>query len=107
MKGGRVIPTVWWLPKRVVDGLFIPLNSGERVLVFVLHSEHVTEFMERGAGAIGRREIPAIHCGRVGYRILQHIAAYLRSGRTVGDRLTDSYLSLTQLCHLFEFQADS
>src|SRR3954453_22223876 len=62
--------------------------------------------MERRAAAVRRGEIPAIDCSRLIGRNPKNIAAYRRSGRTVGDGITDSYFRLTEPGHFFEFQAN-
>ena len=61
--------------ERVVHRLLVPLDPGERVLVLVLHAEHVAELVQRGAAAVGRREVPAVHGRRLVQRDLQHVAA--------------------------------
>ena len=74
-----VVPLIGRLGQGVIHGLFVPLDSRKRILVFVFHAEHVAEFVECGATAVRRGKVPPVHGRRLVQRIPQYAAADRRS----------------------------
>jgi hypothetical protein len=93
--------------QRVVDRLFTPLDARERILVFAFHAEHVAEFVQRGAAAVRRGEIPAVHGRRFVQRHRQDVASDRRGRTAVRLGVTDPYFRFREVRDFLEIQADA
>ena len=107
LEGRGARPVVRRPGERGIDRLLVPLDAGERILVLVLHAEHVPDLVQGGALAVRRSQIPSVDGGRLVQGNAQHVAADRRGRGTVGQGEADANLGLAELLHFLELQADA